>query len=212
MPLSAIAPAWSQCADDETTIEVVIEPDGYPNEISWELSYQGNVIASGDAEGEVICFDATIEQPCLQFSMFDSYGDGIFAPGGYTLYQDGTEIASGGDYGYGETVNFDCAPGSTCTMRSSLTNQITALLTKLKAMRGMFSRCLPTVCTNSTRVDPAAIPSSGFTITATWAASTTPTRARFIMTMKKAGAVMKLILRCCWKAVRPFGSEWGWFA
>ena len=81
----AIAPAWSQCADDETTIEVVIEPDGYPNEISWELSYQGNVIASGGAEGDVICFDATIEQPCLQFSMFDSYGDGIFAPGGYTL-------------------------------------------------------------------------------------------------------------------------------
>ena len=113
--------AWGQCAENETAIEVVIEPDGYPNETSWELSYEGNVIASGAAEGDVICFDASIEQPCLQFSMFDSYGDGIFAPGGYWLYQDGVEIASGGNYGYGETVNFDCAPGATCNDAFELT-------------------------------------------------------------------------------------------
>ena len=57
------APAWSQCADNETEIEVVIEPDGYPWEISWELTYQGEIIGSGtDAEGGVVCFDATIEQ------------------------------------------------------------------------------------------------------------------------------------------------------
>ena len=57
----AVAPVWSQCAENETTIEVIIEPDNYPNEISWELSHQGNIIASGAAEGAIICFDATIE-------------------------------------------------------------------------------------------------------------------------------------------------------
>ena len=118
----ASAPAWSQCADNETEIEVVIEPDGYPWEISWELTYQGEIIGSGtDAEGGVVCFDATIEQPCLQFSIFDSYGDGIFAPGGYSVYQDGVQIATGGNYDYGETVSFDCAPGATCNDAFELT-------------------------------------------------------------------------------------------
>ena len=120
MATAAIS-AWSQCSEGETAIEVVIVSDNYPNEISWELSYQGTVLGSGAAEGAVICFDASIEAPCLQFSIFDSYGDGIFAPGGYWLYQDGVEIASGGDYGDGETVSFDCLPGATCNDAFPLT-------------------------------------------------------------------------------------------
>ena len=105
---------FAQCADSETTIEVVIEPDNWPNEISWELSFAGELIASGAAEGDTICFDAGIDEPCLLFSIFDSYGDGIYSPGGYWLYQDGIQIATGNDYGYGESISFDCAPGATC--------------------------------------------------------------------------------------------------
>ena len=105
---------FAQCADSETTIEVVIEPDNWPNEISWELSFAGELIASGAAEGDTICFDAGIDEPCLLFSIFDSYGDGIYSPGGYWLYQDGIQIATGNDYGYGESISFACAPGATC--------------------------------------------------------------------------------------------------
>ncbi|MFZ8836344.1 MAG: lysyl oxidase family protein [Flavobacteriales bacterium] len=114
-------PSAGQCESGETEIEIVIVPDNWPNEISWELTYQGNVLGSGAAEGTIICFDSSIEEPCLQFSINDSYGDGIYAPGGYWLYQDGIEIASGNDYDYGETVNFDCAPGATCNDAMELT-------------------------------------------------------------------------------------------
>lgn len=106
--------SWSQCATDEIEIEIVIVPDNWPNEISWELSYDETILASGTSEGAVVCFDATIENPCLEFSINDSYGDGIFSPGGYWLYEDGIEIATGNAYGYGETVSFNCAPGATC--------------------------------------------------------------------------------------------------
>ena len=106
--------SWAQCASNEVEIEIVIVPDNWPNEISWELSYDETVLASGTSAGAVVCFDATIENPCLEFSIHDSYGDGIFSPGGYWLYEDGVEIATGNAYGYGETVNFNCAPGATC--------------------------------------------------------------------------------------------------
>ena len=110
IPLSLSA----QCEANETEIEIVIVPDNWPNEISWELLHDGEIIASGESEGAVVCFDSEIEEPCLQFSIFDSYGDGIYAPGGYWIYQDSVEIATGYAYGYGETISFDCAPGTTC--------------------------------------------------------------------------------------------------
>ena len=42
----------AQCAEGETTIEVVIVADGYPIEISWTLEYEGNLLAEGDSLGD----------------------------------------------------------------------------------------------------------------------------------------------------------------
>ncbi len=111
----------AQCADTESTIEVIIVADNWPTEISWDLFHGTDVIASGGAVGDTICLDASIEDPCLSFTIYDSYGDGIYAPGGYWIYQDGIEIATGNAFGYGETVSFDCAPGTTCNDAFSLT-------------------------------------------------------------------------------------------
>ena len=104
----------AQCADTESTIEVIIVADNWSTETSWDLLHGNDVIASGGAVGDTICLDASIEDPCLLFTIYDSYGDGIYAPGGYWIYQDGIEIATGNAFGYGETVSFDCAPGTTC--------------------------------------------------------------------------------------------------
>lgn len=113
--------AVAQCADDESTIEVIIEADAYPAETSWELLQNNTIIAEGGAIGDTICIDASVENACIQFTIFDTFGDGIFDPGGYLIVQDGIEIAAGNDFGYGETVSFDCAPGFNCNDAFELT-------------------------------------------------------------------------------------------
>jgi len=85
----------AQCTEDESTIQIVIVADAYPNETSWELLLENEMIASGGAIGDTICIDGSIENACLQFSIYDSFGDGIFEPGGYWVFQDGVEMASG---------------------------------------------------------------------------------------------------------------------
>ena len=106
--------AQTDCAEGETEIIILIVSDAYPNEISWELSVGGAEIAFGESEGDTLCVDMAEDFPCFLFEIHDSYGDGIYDPGGYWIYMDGVEIASGGDYTYGDEVSFDCAPGSTC--------------------------------------------------------------------------------------------------
>ena len=112
----------AQCEPGETSIEVLIVSDNYPGEISWTLEYEDLVLASGTSVGDTVCFDASIEDPCLVFTIYDSYGDGIFSPGGYWIYQDGLEIGSGAAYGYGESLTFNCAPGATCNDSALLTD------------------------------------------------------------------------------------------
>ena len=73
--------ATAQCGDDETTIAIVIVADNYPAETSWELLQNNEIIASGGSVGDTICIDGSTENACLQFSIFDSFGDGIFEPG-----------------------------------------------------------------------------------------------------------------------------------
>jgi len=107
--------AQTSCVDGETEVVIEIISDEYPNEISWDISLGGELIASGDGGvGDTLCVSSAAEFPCYLFEIHDSFGDGIFSPGGYWLYLDGEEIASGGDYDYGDVVAFDCAPGMTC--------------------------------------------------------------------------------------------------
>ncbi|MCB0779732.1 MAG: hypothetical protein KDC03_09405, partial [Flavobacteriales bacterium] len=104
------------CPTGEVALEVVIIPDNYPNEISWDLveGTSATVLASGGASGTTICVPAT---SCLVFTINDSYGDGIccgYGNGGYTVLLDGNVVATGGDYGSQEQTAFNCPPGFSC--------------------------------------------------------------------------------------------------
>lgn len=113
--------ASAQCADGELSITIGIQPDSWPNETSWELMSGDVILAEGGGgtngvlEETVVCFDASIPEPCLEFYIHDSYGDGIYSPGGYWISIDGEEVASGNNFGYGEAAFFLCPEGSTCT-------------------------------------------------------------------------------------------------
>ena len=98
------------CIGEGINVTVSIATDFWAYETTWTLSdLDGVVLLSGgpytgsftNEEGS-ICLD----DGCYVFEILDSYGDGIFDPGGYQLTIDGALIAEGGDFGTGETVEF----------------------------------------------------------------------------------------------------------
>jgi hypothetical protein len=92
-----------------------ITTDTYGDEITWELKENGSVIASGGpyaggASTTVPTAYATLTNgECYSFIIYDSYGDGILAPGGYTVKDGGGNIiASGGsNYTSEDQTNFE---------------------------------------------------------------------------------------------------------
>ena len=104
----------SPCGTGESEVIIELIPDNYPNETSWSL-YADNVeILTGAANSDTICVDS---DACIQFVINDSYGDGIccaYGLGSYTIYFDGQQVASGGEFDYTASHQFNCPPGSTC--------------------------------------------------------------------------------------------------
>ncbi|MCC6252210.1 MAG: T9SS type A sorting domain-containing protein [Bacteroidia bacterium] len=101
------------CGPGQSEIIVKIIPDNWPNETSWNIkNSSGTIIASGTYNTDTICVAAN---SCLIFSIYDTYGDGIYAPGGYWVYLDGTLISSGNSFGSGTSFAVGCPQGSYCT-------------------------------------------------------------------------------------------------
>ena len=101
---------------------ITILTDNYPGEIAWTVtSAAGEVVAAGGPYGsaateyaEQVCIDAG----CYTFNITDTFGDGIccgFGEGGYTITSEGAVLASGGDYGSGESVDICLGSGFGCT-------------------------------------------------------------------------------------------------
>ena len=110
-----IGESKAQCNAGESEIVVQIIPDSYPGEISWDLYAGSTYISSGFSSGTTVCVPSG---QCLQFNIYDSFGDGIccaYGNGSYTLYVDGVPVATGGNYGAGESVDINCPPGTSCS-------------------------------------------------------------------------------------------------
>lgn len=106
----------------QTEIIVQIIPDSYPAEISWQLTDQfSTVIASGYSVGDTICVPSG---QCVNFTIYDSFGDGIccnYGNGSYTVYVDGIVGATGGNYASSESTSLNCPPGTSCSTAISVT-------------------------------------------------------------------------------------------
>ena len=94
----------AQCDANEIQIKVEIATDSYGYETSWVLTNLiGDVILQGGQDGvymnnsmyaDSIC---VAEDGCFFFEIYDTYGDGIFAPNGYKIFVDNELVASGAD-------------------------------------------------------------------------------------------------------------------
>lgn len=113
------------CTDNEVTFTLTF--DNYASETSWNLkNASGTTIESGGGygsaqNGTTITKTFCLADGCYDFTILDSYGDGIccsYGNGSYELKDaSGTVLASGGQFGSSETKNIclNSAPPATCT-------------------------------------------------------------------------------------------------
>lgn len=103
------------CPDGQETFLVEINLDDFGQETSWELTQNGSEVASNSYsssdEGTPQIEEYCVTPGCYEFTIFDSFGDGIccsFGNGNYTI-SDGTTgqiFGTGGDFGSSETTEF----------------------------------------------------------------------------------------------------------
>jgi hypothetical protein len=189
-----IPPPPPSCAAGEVAVQVNIVPDAYPNEMSWDLrNGNGALLASGTSSGAALCVDTT---DCLVFTMHDTYGDGIFAPGGYWLYYDGALIAQGGSFDFTDRVEWNCPPGFGCLSPDTVHQGLHSTIGS-----ETWSILCPTAmgCTPSPRAAPTrATHGSGSTTTAWVSSGTTATSAPSTTTTTREDAVCRpRSMRCC---------------
>jgi hypothetical protein len=115
------AVAQVACAGGEHTLEVLVSPDAWPQEMSFELTNaSGTLLLDQDVENGqdtswTFCVDTADWSPCMLFRMNDSYGDGLNSGAYYQLWFNGNLLVEGsGNYGYGQNHPIDCPPGWTC--------------------------------------------------------------------------------------------------
>jgi len=112
----------AQCSGDDLYVSVQIIPDDYPEEIHWYLAdEEGTILAENGAQNGFACINPL---SCILFTITDLYGDGICCGGGegsYHLSINGTEIVSGGNFGYSTSHYLNCAPGTVCDASLEIT-------------------------------------------------------------------------------------------
>jgi len=119
----------------ENTVTVSINLDNYPEETSWSITNaSGATVASGGTygsqpDGSNVTVDACLPDGCYDFTINDTYGDGIccgYGNGSYTVTSGGTTLASGGSFGSSETTNFCLGGGGADTEPPTVPTNLSA--------------------------------------------------------------------------------------
>ncbi|TLG99011.1 T9SS type A sorting domain-containing protein [Bizionia argentinensis JUB59] len=102
-----------------TTVQLTLKFDNYPEETSWSILDGSTTVASGGTygsqpDGSTLNINVDLSAGCYSLVVKDVYGDGFccsYGNGSYTLKDGGTTLASGGSFGSSETTNF-CVGGA----------------------------------------------------------------------------------------------------
>jgi hypothetical protein len=151
--------SFAQCEMNEVEVSITIETDAWGEETSWTLSdLMGNVIIQGGQGGvyddftifsESICVD---NNACLFFEIYDTWGDGIYAPQGCEVYVDDVLVYSAAnDIGSYAMAVVNC--WDSCGMVLSALNDLQSHinseinlnaeeLTYIKTVFTLFGECL----------------------------------------------------------------------
>ena len=117
-PTSAPTPTPPPC-EDEISATLLLTTDFFAYENSWEIQdmVSGEVVSSSDVSEPLAAATQNIIDFCLpcgnyEFTIYDSYSDGILPPGGYVFIVNGEKVAEGG-------TNLDVSGESTSFSASS---------------------------------------------------------------------------------------------
>jgi hypothetical protein len=112
------APTLKVCDDDEMVFQLDLTTDAYGYETSWIISnvVDKTTILQG---GEYRSNRNYIVRECLpcgthNFTMYDSFGDGIYSPGGYSIQIDGIVIKNSTDNAFSISETTLLQGGSQC--------------------------------------------------------------------------------------------------
>lgn len=120
-----------------TGIVLQLLTDNYPNETTWELKDEnGNILFTGgpyDDPQTLYTVPMCIQEGCYTFSIFDSFGDGMFWPadgiaGNYVIFNSaGVPIANLYDPAFGTEDNNDfCTDGSCLMVLTASVNNVSS--------------------------------------------------------------------------------------
>lgn len=121
--LTACGGGGGECTDNEVTVSITL--DNYPGETTWQITNSsGTVVASGgpySSAGATVTATPCLPDGCYNFTIFDSYGDGLccsYGNGSYIVTDaGGNTLASGASFTSSQTTAF-CVPdggGGGCT-------------------------------------------------------------------------------------------------
>ncbi|NQU67981.1 MAG: T9SS type A sorting domain-containing protein [Candidatus Marinimicrobia bacterium] len=101
---------------DAYSLDLEIFTDNYAGEVSWSLTDASGTVVGSITSGTLTdpdmlyTWNFVITPGTYTFTINDTFGDGIccaYGDGYYNLLLNGTLLATGGDYGTGESVTFD---------------------------------------------------------------------------------------------------------
>ena len=125
-------PDCPECPPCDNDITLTIVLDNYPEETSWDVRDSGGAVyASGGTygsqpDGSTVVENFCVPDGCYDFTIYDTYGDGIccsYGNGSYVLTDaGGATLASGGSFGSSETTNFCVTSGGGPTCSDGIQN------------------------------------------------------------------------------------------
>ena len=111
------AVSFIKAVDGCTQLQVNVKTDDYPEETSWQLvdTCTGNTVASRSyfAAKNTQYSNSYCLPSRYQFTIKDSYGDGLccgYGYGSYSVVWDGVVKVSGGYFGFSQTTTFGSCP------------------------------------------------------------------------------------------------------
>lgn len=122
MLMGCIACLNAQCPAGQSEVKIVLTTDNYSSETSWQLKNKfGTVLLSNPSLAPNSTFTSTVcvsSSACLQFSIADTYGDGIccnYGNGNFQIYLNNTLVLNhNGRFGRAYNFSFNCPPGESC--------------------------------------------------------------------------------------------------